>query len=130
MVYLIVGRAKAGKTTRAYQLAWKLTQRGKTVFILDGDQVRELFPTGYSDEDRLAHITRIAKIAKLAEAQGLTVIVAIVAPKKIWRQLARVYWQKSELIYVESGEMWEGTEYEEPDEEEFNPSTAYMSKGK
>ena len=122
MIYWITGRKNSGKTTKAYQLALELiTKKGDSIFILDGDQVREKMPTGFSDQERHDHIMRIAGFASLAEEQGHTVIIALISPKKEWRQKAREMFRESRLIYVEGGELWEGTEYEEPDEEELQP---------
>ena len=120
MVYFITGRAHSGKTTTAFQLAWHLSKKGKTVLMLDGDQVRNLIPTGFSNLDRYNHIMRIAAFAAIAEAQGITPIIALMAPKKAWRQQARELFKKSKLIYRPGGTLWENTVYEEPDKEELN----------
>jgi adenylylsulfate kinase-like enzyme len=45
MVYWITGRKHCGKTTLAYRIA---KQTGG--IVVDGDHVREYFPTGFSDE--------------------------------------------------------------------------------
>ena len=87
--------------------------------MLDGDEVRIHFPTGYEDKDREENIMRIAKIAAIAESQGFVVIVALVSPKKIWRMQGRKLLKESMLIYMPGGTLWEGTEYEEPDHEEM-----------
>jgi len=119
MIYWITGKAGAGKTVRAYKLAMELIKNGEHPIILDGDNVREWFPAGFSDEQREEHIMRIAKIAGMLEQQDFPVIVALVSPKKAWRQAARAMFEYSELIYVEGGTLWPGTTYEEPDEEEL-----------
>ena len=62
---------------------------------------------------------RIACFSALLEAQGYTVIIALVSPKKAWRQEARAIFKESKLIYVPGGTLWKGTTYEEPDEEEL-----------
>lgn len=120
MVYWITGKAKAGKTKLAYKLAEDLRPKGIPVLILDGDDVRDRCPADFSDEGRKNHILRIAGFASIAEEQGITVIIALVSPKKEWRMAARKKLRKSILIYVPGGQLWEGTEYEEPDWEEIN----------
>jgi adenylylsulfate kinase-like enzyme len=62
---------------------------------------------------------RVAKIASIAESQGITVIIALVSPKAKWRIEARKLLKESKLIYLSGGTLWAGTEYEEPMEEEF-----------
>ena len=120
MIYFITGRAGAGKTVKAYQMKYNFKNLGmNNTLILDGDEIRAEFSTGFTDEDREKNIMRIAKIAKIAEAQGLIVIIALIAPKKIWRMKARELFKESELTYIPGGRLWEGTSYEEPDEEEL-----------
>jgi len=120
LVYWITGKKSSGKTPTAYKLATELLQSGERVIIFDGDNVRNYFKTGFSDEERYNHIMRIARFSALLEAQGYTIIVALVSPKKEWRQEARSLFKESKLIYVEGGTLWEGTTYDEPDEEELN----------
>lgn len=119
MVYWITGRSSSGKTVYAYRLKKQLEQHCKKVLLLDSDEVRDKFKTGFEDEDREGHILRMAKFAALAEEQGFVVIVAIISPKKEWRMKARKLLKESMLIYMPAGFMWEGTEYEVPDHEEM-----------
>lgn len=117
MIYWITGRAGSGKTTLAKKMAKVI---GDPILILDGDDVRKYFPTGFSDNERYEHIMRTAKIAALAESQGITVMIALVSPKSNWRIEARKLFQESKLIYLEGGSLWEGTTYEEPTDEELS----------
>lgn len=119
MIYWITGKKGSRKTTTAYKLAWELTKKEKTALVLDGDEVRQLIPTGFSDKEREEHIMRIAAFAAIAEKQGIIPIIALVSPKKKWRQKARKLFRRSKLIYKPGGSLWAGTEYEEPDEEEL-----------
>lgn len=120
MVYFITGRAHSGKTTTAYELVSQFSKESKPCLVLDGDEVRQLIPTGFSDKEREEHIMRIAAFAAIAEKQGIIPIIALVSPKKEWRQKARKLFKNSSLIYKPGGNLWAGTEYEEPDEEELN----------
>lgn len=119
MLYWITGKAKAGKTTYAYRLAAELKERGESPVVLDGDEIRAIYATGFSDEDRERHIICIAKLAKRLEGQGLTPIVALISPLKVWRQQARALFSESVLIYIPGGTLWPNTTYEEPDQEEL-----------
>ncbi len=110
MVYWITGRKNSGKTTLAYRIA---TQVGGVV--IDGDEVRALFPTGYSDVERFENIMRMAKIAKLFENQGLIAIVSCVSPNRNDRIKAQSIFDQCVEICMPFGELWEGTEFEEPE---------------
>lgn len=110
MIYWITGRKNSGKTTLAYRLA-----KQTAAVVVDGDEVRKYFPTGYTDEARRENIMRIAKIAKLIEDQGFAVIVACVSPKRKWRQEAQSLFDECIEICMPFGELWEGTEFEEPE---------------
>lgn len=110
MIYWITGRKNSGKTTLAYRLA-----KQTNGIVVDGDEVRKYFPTGYTDEERHDNIMRIAKIAKLIEDQGRVAIVACVSPKRKWRKEAQTIFDECVEICLPFGELWEGTEFEEPD---------------
>jgi adenylylsulfate kinase-like enzyme len=114
-VIFITGRAGAGKTTLAKNLAEAIS--GGAI-VLDSDEIRKIYPTGFSDTERLHHILRMAELAEKFRARGFLVIIAAIMPKKLWRKAARKRVAESALVYVPGGTMWEGTEYEEPDEEE------------
>jgi len=114
LVYLITGRKGAGKTTRARILAHKIRQENKQVLILDGDDVRQYFPTGFTDEDRRNHILHMAKIAALAEAQGIVTIIACVSPMREWRRMVKDTVIDYRQIYIPGGTLWKSTIYEEP----------------
>lgn len=125
-VYWITGKKGAGKTTYARRLAEELKAGGEQPVVLDGDAVREHFPAGYTDEERHEHIIRIARFAALLESEGHTPIIALVSPRKDWRQEARTYFKESYLVYLPGGTLWKGTTYEVPDREELNPPTTKL----
>jgi adenylylsulfate kinase-like enzyme len=120
MNHILTGKADAGKTTLAkkMQLGFILDD-GKRVFLLDGDDIRIDFPLGYTDEDREHHIIRMGKFTNILNRQGFDVIIAAVLPKKKWRDMLKeIIKEETHLIYVKGGHLWEGTEYEEPIEDE------------
>ena len=125
MIHWITGRAGAGKTYHANRLAEQLRAEGKPVLILDGDEVRDkIRDPGYADGARLEHIMMIAGIAEIAEAQGIEVIIALVSPKREWRNMARERFRESRLIYIPGGKLWPGTTYEEPTADELQHRTS------
>jgi len=115
MVIWITGKASSGKTTMAKRLAKTLTHP----VILDGDEMRKIFPTGFEPADREANVMHLAKFAALLERQGFTPLVACVSPTKELRQKARQLFESSCLIYMPGGTLWEGSQYEEPTENEL-----------
>lgn len=119
MVYWVTGKANSGKTLYARRLKSQFESLGEKVLLFDGDEVRQYFNSDFSEAGRKEHIMRIAKFAAIAESQGFLVIIALLSPKKEWRMEARKHFQKSMLIYIPCGDLWEGTTYEEPDHEEM-----------
>jgi len=120
MIYWITGRSSSGKTVYAKRLKREFESLGTHVLFLDGDEVRDLTSdNNYDDEAREKHIMSIAKFAAIAERQGFIVIIALISPKKEWRMKARKLFNKSMLIYMPGGFLWEGTDYEDPDHEEM-----------
>ena len=115
MIYLITGKAGAGKTHYSRALASELILEGEKVVVLDGDEFREKNKNDdFSDEGRLRNLLGAAKVAAELENQGFTVILAFIAPREDWRQEMRSLWKESEVIYIPGGTLWEGTTYEKP----------------
>jgi adenylylsulfate kinase len=85
------GLSGAGKSTIAAALRTRLVAHGAAVAILDGDEIRSGLShrLGFSAEDRLENIRRIAHVARLLSDQGIVVIVAAVSPLRGQRSLAR-----------------------------------------
>ena len=120
MVYWITGKSSSGKTVYAKRLKRQFEDLGEKILLLDGDDVRDKFSNQeYDDKSRFEHIMKVARFASLVEDQGFIVIIAMLSPKKEWRMKARKLFNKSMLIYMPGGVLWEGTEYEEPDHEEM-----------
>ena len=121
VVILVTGKAGAGKTTYADRLAEELQEAGKSAIVLDGDRVRQ--ETGnldYSETGRESHLRHIAGLAAQAERTNIIVIVAVIAPKRKWRRMMQGVWKQSRLVYLPGGQLWPGTIYEQPDDDEFN----------
>ena len=85
------GLSGAGKSTIANALEKKLYAMGKKTMILDGDNVRMGLNNnlGFSDEDRIENIRRIAEVAKLMNDAGLIVITAFISPYRQDRRNAK-----------------------------------------
>ena len=120
MVIFVTGKAGAGKTTYASRLAEELLAAGHKVRMLDGDDIRKVNKDqDFSDAGRQTHLLNMARNAGHSERLGFTVIVAAIAPKAAWRREMRAAWQESTMVYLPGGTLWEGTEYERPEFDEF-----------
>ena len=90
-VVWLTGLPGSGKTTIARILEKRLMDSGRTVEVLDGDEVREnLSPKlGFSKEDRQIHANRVAYVSKLLSRNGVIVIVGLISPYRDFRRRAR-----------------------------------------
>ena len=85
MIYLFTGQPGSGKTTLAKKLQfWLQTDKKnwrKSVFHIDGDQLRELFPnTDYTKKGRELNIQKAFDIAKYLDSSGNDVVISMVLP--------------------------------------------------
>ncbi|WP_246165086.1 adenylyl-sulfate kinase [Pigmentiphaga aceris] len=85
------GLSGAGKTTLAQGLLARYQAAGRPALVLDGDQMRQGLnrDLGFAREDRLENARRLAEVAKLLNAAGVTAIVAIISPYADDRAMAR-----------------------------------------
>lgn len=89
-VLWFTGLSGAGKSTIAEQVCERLAQRGVAVEYLDGDEIRRVFPaTGFTREERDAHIKRVGFLASRLEHHGLVVVASLVSPYESSRQFVR-----------------------------------------
>lgn len=87
MIYLFTGQPGSGKTTLAKKLQmWLQTDKKnwrKSVFHIDGDELRQLFPnTDYSKEGREKNIQKAFDIAKYLDNVDNDVVISLVSPYK------------------------------------------------
>jgi len=121
MVYLITGKAGAGKTEYSLRLYKEMEAEGFQVVRIDGDDFRVTTKNAdYSDEGRIKNLISAAQLAAKLELEGNIVLMSFIAPRREWRNEMRKLWRKSRVIYVPGGRLWEGTTYDRPDEEELN----------
>lgn len=91
MIIWLIGISGAGKTTIGRKLEIYFKESGKKCYLLDGDEVRDLFDRdlGYSDADREANIKRIILGAYLLDKNDIIGIICNIGPLEHLRQLAR-----------------------------------------
>jgi len=78
----LMGLSASGKTTLARLLAAALAERGLKVEVLDGDIVRTTLSKGlgFTPEDRVTNLRRIATLAQSLVGQKVVTIVAAICP--------------------------------------------------
>lgn len=84
------GLSGSGKSTLAIALERELHQRGLLCRILDGDNIRSGINNnlGFSPEDRVENIRRIAEVGKLFVDTGIVTLAAFISPNNELRQMA------------------------------------------
>ena len=96
------GLSGAGKSTLANELEKALRGRGKHTMLLDGDNVRMGLNRnlGFTEQDRVENIRRVAEVAKLMNDAGLIVLTAFISPYLADRQQAREIIGENDFIEI------------------------------
>ena len=96
------GLSGSGKSTIANLVEKKLLAMGHHTYILDGDNVRHGLnkDLGFTDEDRVENIRRVAEVARLMADAGLIVLVSFISPFRAERRMAREMFADGEFIEV------------------------------
>jgi bifunctional enzyme CysN/CysC len=96
------GLSGAGKSTIANLVEKQLHADGRQTYLLDGDNVRHGLnkDLGFTDEDRVENIRRVAEVARLMVDAGLIVMVSFISPFRSERRMARALVEAGEFIEV------------------------------
>ncbi len=91
LVIWMTGLSGSGKTTIAIGLEKELQKRGFLTQVLDGDNIRTGINKnlGFSEEDRIENVRRIAEISKLFVNCGIITINCFVSPTLEIREQAK-----------------------------------------
>jgi adenylylsulfate kinase len=91
LVVWLTGLPGSGKTTLATRAAERLRRLGYRVEVLDGDWVRKTInpDAGFTREERLRHLRRVAWIARLLARNGVIVFCSFVSPYREARRMVR-----------------------------------------
>jgi bifunctional enzyme CysN/CysC len=101
-VIWFTGLSGSGKSTIAGALSAELHKQGRANFVLDGDNLRFGInrDLGFTEEDRTENIRRTAGVAALMADSGLIVLVALVSPMHLDRQMAKEIIGKNRFVLV------------------------------
>jgi adenylylsulfate kinase len=101
-VIWFTGLSGSGKTTLASNLEKELFFRRFFCQVLDGDNIRTGINNnlGFSQEDRLENIRRIAEVSKLLINTGMITICSFISPTEQIRGLARSIIGEKDFIEI------------------------------
>jgi bifunctional enzyme CysN/CysC len=101
-VLWFTGLSGAGKSTVADLVEQALHLRGRHTMSLDGDNVRLGLnrDLGFTDEDRVENIRRVAEVSQLMVQAGLIVLVSFISPFRSERQMARDLMELGEFLEI------------------------------
>jgi bifunctional enzyme CysN/CysC len=96
------GLSASGKSTIANLVEKKLHAEGRMTYLLDGDNIRHGLnrDLGFTDEDRVENIRRVAEVARLMVDAGLIVLVAFISPFRSERLMAREMVEEGEFVEI------------------------------
>ena len=96
------GLSGAGKSTIANLVERRLHALGCHTYLLDGDNVRHGLnrDLGFTPQDRVENIRRIAEVAHLMVDAGLIVLVSAISPYRSERRSARELFAAAEFMEV------------------------------
>ena len=96
------GLSGSGKSTIANLVEKRLHALGQHTYVLDGDNVRHGLnkDLGFTAEDRVENIRRVAEVAKLMTDAGLIVLVSFISPFRAERRMARELFPEGEFLEV------------------------------
>ena len=96
------GLSGSGKSTIAIALEREFQQRGLLCRILDGDNIRSGINNnlGFSAEDRVENIRRIAEVGKLFVDTGIITLAAFISPNNEIREMAAGIIGKEDFLEI------------------------------
>ncbi len=102
MMLWFTGLSGSGKSTVAIALERELHSRGLLCRILDGDNIRSGINNnlGFSAEDRVENIRRIAEVGRLFVDTGIITIAAFISPNNQLREMTAEIIGKDDFVEV------------------------------
>jgi bifunctional enzyme CysN/CysC len=99
----LTGLSGSGKSTIANAVAEQLLLRGRSAYVLDGDNVRHGLNAdlGFSKKDRTENVRRIGEVARLMADAGLVVLAPVISPYRADRDRVRRAHELAALPFIE-----------------------------
>ena len=116
IILWFTGISGSGKSSIADKLEQELLNRGHSTYLLDGDNVRHGLnkDLGFTDQDRVENIRRVAEVGNLMVDAGLIVLACFISPFKAERNMARELFKNNEFIEIFVDTPLELCEYRDP----------------
>jgi bifunctional enzyme CysN/CysC len=101
-VLWLTGLSGAGKSAIANLVEKRLSALGRHTTLLDGDNLRHGLNSdlGFTSEERVENIRRVAEVAKLFVDAGVITLVSLISPFRSDRELARRLLGADEFIEI------------------------------
>ena len=102
LMHWFTGLSGSGKSTIAIALERELQAHGLLCRILDGDNIRSGINNnlGFSEEDRVENIRRIAEVGKLFVDTGIITLAAFISPNNKLREMAASIIGKDDFLEI------------------------------
>ena len=102
LILWFTGISGSGKSSIADKLEQALVARGNFTYLLDGDNLRHGLnkDLGFTDQDRVENIRRVAEVGNLMVDAGLIVLACFISPFKAERNMARALFNEGEFIEI------------------------------
>jgi bifunctional enzyme CysN/CysC len=115
-VLWFTGLSGSGKSSVANMVEKRLLAMGRHTYLLDGDNVRHGLnkDLGFTAEDRVENIRRVAEVAKLMVDAGLIVMTAFISPFQSERRMARSLMGQGEFLEIHMNTPIEVAEQRDP----------------
>lgn len=99
----LTGLPASGKSTLSAALESRLVGGGRMAYVLDGDNLRHGLngDLGFGPADRAENVRRTAHVARMLADAGVVVVVSLVSPTRVDRDLARQVLEGDGLRFIE-----------------------------
>ncbi len=102
LVLWFTGLSASGKSTIAHLVEKELFERGVRAYVLNGDNIRHGLNSdlGFSREDRMENLRRVAEVSKLMVDAGIIVLAAFISPYLEDRAYVRSRFPDGEFLEI------------------------------
>lgn len=106
MVLWLTGLPASGKSTLAARLLERLGEAGRVTMWIDSDDLRAVITpkATYSEEERDMFYTALGYVAALSAHGGAVAVVSATAPRRLYRDAARMRVDRFVEVYLRCSE--------------------------